>query len=127
VEQGLQNRFHLVGHMADPEQALAGADLCVLSSTSEGLGSSALAAMAHGVPVVATRVGGIPDLLGSGRGIMVEPRNPAAFADAVRRVLTESGLRQELTRAARQAVPGFSVGAMAERVLSVYRSCAPFS
>jgi glycosyltransferase involved in cell wall biosynthesis len=124
VEQGLQSRFHLVGHMADPEQALAGADLYVLSSTSEGLGSSALAAMAFGMPVVATRVGGIPDLLGSGRGIMVEPQNPAAFAEAVRRVLTDSELRREVTLAARQELGSYSVGAMAERVLSVYRSCA---
>jgi glycosyltransferase involved in cell wall biosynthesis len=124
AEQGLQNRFHLVRHMADPEQALAGADLYVLSSTSEGLGSSALAAMALGIPVVATRVGGIPDLLGSGRGIMVEPQNPAAFADAVRRVLTDSELRREVTRAARQELGRYSVGAMAEQVRSVYRSCA---
>lgn len=124
VDQGVQSRFHLVGHMADPEQALTGADLYVLSSTSEGLGSSALAAMALGVPVVATRVGGIPDLLDSGRGVMVEPRNPAALADAVHRVLTDSELRQELTRAARQELGRYSVDAMAERVLSVYRSCA---
>jgi glycosyltransferase involved in cell wall biosynthesis len=124
VDQGLQSRFHLVGAMADPDRALSGADLYVLSSTSEGLGSSALAAMALGVPVVATRVGGIPDLLESGRGIMVEPRNPAALADAVHRVLTDSALGQELTRAARQELGRYSVGAMAERVLSVYRSCA---
>jgi L-malate glycosyltransferase len=121
---GLQSRFHLVGHMPDPEQALAGADLYVLSSTSEGLGSSVLAAMALGVPVVATRVGGIPDLLESGRGIMVEPGNPAALADAVCRVLTDPALRQELTQAARQELGRYSLGTMAERVLSVYRSCA---
>jgi glycosyltransferase involved in cell wall biosynthesis len=123
-EQGLQSHFRLVSQMADPEQALAGADLYVLSSTSEGLGSSALAAMALGIPVVATRVGGIPDLLGSGRGIMVEPQNPAALADAVRRVLTDSELRREVIRRARQELPRYSMGAMAERVLSVYRSCA---
>jgi glycosyltransferase involved in cell wall biosynthesis len=123
-EHGIQHRFHLVGHMADPEQALRGADVYVLSSTSEGLGSSALAAMALGVPVVATRVGGIPDLLQSGRGIMVEPRNPAALAEAVHRVLTDSTLGQELSRAARRELGRYSVGAMAERVLSVYRSCA---
>jgi glycosyltransferase involved in cell wall biosynthesis len=124
MEHGLQSRFHLVGPMPDPEQALTGADLYVLSSTSEGLGSSALAAMALGVPVVATRVGGIPDLLESGRGILVEPRNPAALADAVHLVLTDADLGQELTRAARQDLGRYSVGAMAERVLSVYRSCA---
>ena len=101
LEHGLASRFHLVGNLPDPEQALRGADLYVLSSTSEGLGSSVLAAMALGVPVVATRVGGLPDLLGSGQGIMVEPRNPAALADAIRRVLTDATLRQELSGAGR--------------------------
>ena len=132
--------------MVDPEEALTGADLYVLSSTSEGLGSSALAAMALGVPIVATRVGGLSELVEdgvngavassaepaelaaaierAGRGIMVEPRNPVALADAVLRVLTDSELGQELTRAARQELGRYSVGAMAERVLSVYRSCA---
>lgn len=124
VEQGLQGRFHLVGHLDDPEEALAEADLYVLSSTSEGLGSSALAAMARGIPVVATRVGGIPDLLGRGGGIMVEPQNPAALADAVHRVLTDAELRRKVTQAARQELGRYSVDAMAERVLSVYRSCA---
>ena len=122
--RGLQGRFHLVSHLADPEQALAGANVYVLSSTSEGLGSSVLAAMALGIPVVATRVGGIPDLLGSGRGVMVEPRDPVALAGAVRRILTDSELRQEVIRAAREDLGRYSVGAMAERVLSVYRSCA---
>ena len=124
AEFGLEGRFHLVGNLPDPEEALRGADLYVLSSTSEGLGSSVLAAMALGVPVVATRVGGIPDLLGSGRGIMVEPGNPAALADAVKRVVTDSTLRQELTRTGREGLERYSVGAMAEQVLSVYRSCA---
>jgi glycosyltransferase involved in cell wall biosynthesis len=123
-EQGLKSRFHLVGHLDDPEQALGGADVYVLSSTSEGLGSSALAAMARGIPVVASRVGGIPDLLGSGGGVMVEPQNPAALADAVRRVLMDPELRREVTGVARQELGRYSVDAMAERVLSVYRSCA---
>jgi glycosyltransferase involved in cell wall biosynthesis len=124
LQLGLASRIRLVGDLADPEQALRVADLYVLSSTSEGLGSSALAAMALGVPVVATRVGGLPDLLGSGQGIMVEPGNPAALADAMRRVLTDAKLRQELIPAGREEAARHSVPAMAERVLSVYRSCA---
>jgi glycosyltransferase involved in cell wall biosynthesis len=55
---------------------------------------------------------------------MVEPQNPAALAGAVHRVLTDVVLRQELARAARQELGSYSVDAMADRVLSVYRSCA---
>jgi glycosyltransferase involved in cell wall biosynthesis len=123
---GLQERVHLLSGEADPHLLVGDADVFVLSSTSEGLGSSALAAMALGVPVVATRVGGIPDLLGTGGGLLVPPRNPPALAAAVRRVLTDAELRQDLTQKARQQAARFSVGAMAERVLSVYRSCAHF-
>ena len=119
---GLDQRFHLVGHLPDPHTALVDADVCVLSSTSEGLGSSILAAMALGVPVVATRVGGIPELLGTGAGLMVSPGNPSGFAAAVRRVLTEPGLRENLVRIGRRDAGGFSVPGMAERVLGVYRS-----
>jgi glycosyltransferase involved in cell wall biosynthesis len=123
AEAGLGDRFHLIGHRSDPHAFLAGADVCVLSSASEGLGSSILAAMALEVPVVATRVGGIPELLGSGAGLMVPRGDPAAFADAVRRALTEPDLRQNLTRNGRLEAQRFSVSGMAERVLGVYRSC----
>jgi glycosyltransferase involved in cell wall biosynthesis len=120
----LQDRFHLLGDLADPHVMLPEADVFVLSSTSEGLGSSALAAMAYGVPVVATRVGGVPELLGSGGGMLVQPGEPEEFAAAVHRVLTDTELRQRLVSVAGKEVQRFSVGAMAERVLSVYRSCA---
>jgi len=124
AQRGLQGRFHLLGHLADPHDALSGADVFVLSSTSEGLGTSILAAMARDVPVVATRVGGIPDVLGGGAGLMVSPGNPAELARAVRQILHEPDLRRELIIVARKELRRFSVSAVAERVLTVYRSCA---
>jgi glycosyltransferase involved in cell wall biosynthesis len=123
AQAGLSRLFHLVGQLPDPHSALTGADVCVLSSTSEGLGSSILAAMALGVPVVATRVGGIPELLGTGAGLMVSPGDPAGFAEAVRRVLTEPELAESLARIGRREAQRFSVHGMAEQVLGVYRSC----
>jgi glycosyltransferase involved in cell wall biosynthesis len=75
------------------------------------------------VPVVATRVGGIPELLGSGAGLMVPRGDAAAFADAVRRVLTEPDLRQNLIRKGLLEARQHSVSGMAERMLGVYRSC----
>ncbi len=119
----LNGRFHLVGELPDPHTALAGADVCVLSSTSEGLGSSILAAMAGGVPVVATGVGGIPELLGTGAGLMVPPGDASAFAAAVRQVLTEPDLREKMIKIGRAESVRFSVRGMAERVLGVYGSC----
>jgi glycosyltransferase involved in cell wall biosynthesis len=121
---GLEDRVHLVGQLADPHMALAGADVFVLSSLAEGLGSSVLAAMALDVPVVATRVGGVPEVLGSGAGVLVPAGRPADFAAAVHRVLVEPGYATDLKQAARQELRRFTVGAMAAQVVQVYRSCA---
>jgi glycosyltransferase involved in cell wall biosynthesis len=121
---GLEERVHLVGQLADPHMALAGANVFVLSSLAEGLGSSVLAAMALDVPVVATRVGGIPEVLGSGAGVLVPAGKPADFAAAVHRVLAEPAYAADLKRAARRELRRFTVGTMAEQVMQVYRSCA---
>jgi glycosyltransferase involved in cell wall biosynthesis len=123
----LRRQVHFVGDVVDPHLCLPEADVFVLSSTSEGFGSAALAAMAVGVPVVATQVGGLVDLLGSGAGTLVPPADPPALARAVRRVLTDQDHRQALTAQARREVGRFSVGTMAEQVLSVYRSLRSFS
>jgi glycosyltransferase involved in cell wall biosynthesis len=79
--------------------------------------------MAVVLPVVASRVGGVPDLLGSGAGILVSPGDPQQFAAAVHRVLTEPELRRDLIRVARKKLGDYSVKTVAARVLGVYRSC----
>jgi L-malate glycosyltransferase len=121
---GLHDRVHLLGALDDPHRALAQADVFVLSSVAEGLGSSVLAAMARSVPVVATRVGGVPDLLESGSGLLVQPEDAQEFARVVHQVLTDRSVRSKLVNAAGREIEKYSVGAMADQVLSVYRSCA---
>jgi glycosyltransferase involved in cell wall biosynthesis len=124
ARSGLAKRVHLLGPLEDAHRALEEADLFVLTSRSEGLGSSVLAAMAQGVPVVATRTGGVPEILGTGGGVLVEPNDPQGLASAIRRVVGDAELRQQLTGKARKELVRFSVGAVADQVLSVYRSCA---
>jgi glycosyltransferase involved in cell wall biosynthesis len=124
AEHGLHDRVHLVGKLDDPHLALAGADVFVLSSVAEGLGSSVLAAMAMGVPVVATRVGGVPEVLGSDAGLLVPAENPTSLAAAVRRVLTGPGQAAELVHSARRRLQRFTPDAMATQVAEVYRSFA---
>jgi len=120
----LEHRVHLVAGLEDPHQVLGQADVFVLSSRSEGLGSSILAAMAQGVPVVATRVGGVSDLLESGAGLMVEPADPDRLSEAVKRLLADSSLQRSLVTKAKEEIGKYRPSAMAEQVLSVYRSCA---
>lgn len=81
-------RFH--GEIEDAARILPAFDAVVLSSRSEGTPIAVLEAMQAGVPVVATRVGGVPDLLGAaGAGWLVAPESPGALAEALRTVLRD--------------------------------------
>ena len=75
---------------------------------------------------MATRVGGVPDVLGSDAGLLVDPGKPAELAAMVKRLLEDAALRRKLTEKARLELGRFSAAGMAEQVLSVYRSCAHF-
>lgn len=84
------------GHEELPE-ILQSAEIFIRASLSEGLGNSFLEAMASGLPIIGTPVGGIPDFLKDGEtGVFCEPRNPRSIADAVHRILNDSALRERL-------------------------------
>ena len=125
AELGLTERVHFLGHVSQPLGVIADADVYVMSSREEGLGTSVLDAMARGIPVASTSAGGLPEMLHQGGGILVPPRKPDALAGAVRRILCDGELRQRLVDNASRTVESFSAGRMAAEVLTVYRSCAP--
>jgi glycosyltransferase involved in cell wall biosynthesis len=84
-----------------------------------------LEAMANAVPVVATRVGGIPELVDDESGILVPPDDPAALARAFERVLASEDLRTSLARGGvRRVEQHFEVHAIARRVVAVYDQLA---
>jgi glycosyltransferase involved in cell wall biosynthesis len=120
-ERGLSDRVRLLGTV--PHAALLGmyrdgrVDCVVLSSLYEGLGVALAEAMAHGVPVIATGVGGVPELLGDGAGVMVPPGDADALAEALERVLGSSTLRAELAHAGRRRVEAeFEIHAIAREL-----------
>lgn len=83
-ELNIRNAVHFLGFRPDPLLLLAGFDVFCLSSREEGLGTSLLDAMALGIPIVATRVGGIPEIIEHGvTGILCEARNPTALSEAL--------------------------------------------
>lgn len=89
--RGLTARAHLLGWSKQLERIYADLDVLALSSVNEGTPVALIEAMASGVPVVATSVGGVPDVLADGaRGELVPPRAPAALADAIERALAPS-------------------------------------
>jgi glycosyltransferase involved in cell wall biosynthesis len=108
VATGIADRVVFAGARGrdDVRAAYAGADALVLASRAETYGMVVTEALAHGLPVVATAVGGVPEALGrvdgdDGPGLLVRPDDPGALADALRRWLTDSLLRERLRRSAR--------------------------
>jgi glycosyltransferase involved in cell wall biosynthesis len=78
---------------------LQASDVFVRASLSEGLGNSFLEAMASGIPIIGTPVGGIPDFLKDGEtGVFCSPRDPVSIAVAVRRIVDDGGLRAQLVQ-----------------------------
>jgi glycosyltransferase involved in cell wall biosynthesis len=77
-------------------------DVFVLPSLAEGTPNSIIEAMAHGLPIIATEIGGIPDLLSADSGILVPPGDTAALAQAMRRLASDPRLRAAMGRAARE-------------------------
>ena len=104
---GLADRWRLVGPRAgaDLDAAYSGADVVVLASRAETYGMVVTEALARGLPVIATTVGGVPEALGlapdgSRPGLLVPPGDPGALAAAIRDWLTDAGLRDRLRAAA---------------------------
>jgi glycosyltransferase involved in cell wall biosynthesis len=97
---GLDRAVELAGAREDVPEILAAADLFVLSSASEGLPMTILEAMAAGLPVVASRVGGVPEAVLDGEtGLLVPPGRPASLAAAIERLLEDTSLRRSMGRA----------------------------
>jgi len=118
--------LRLLGYRPDVERLYSAADAFVLSSHSEGLPMVMLEAMMAGVPILGTRVGGIPDAVPTQAGILVDPGQPDQLADQMLRMI-HSGRQacQAMGRAARTwAVREFGVDRMVQRYLDVFRTVA---
>lgn len=99
----LQATVQLLGFRTDIAAVLATLDVAVFSSDREGMPLAVIEAMAAGKAIVATRIEGIPELVRDGEeGLLVPPRNPAAIAEAVGRLLDDGELRERLGSRARE-------------------------
>jgi glycosyltransferase involved in cell wall biosynthesis len=122
---GLDGRFHLPGAVADVPAFVAGLDICVLCSRSEGLSNALLEYMACGRPVVATAVGATPELIEPGvHGLLVPPGDVDALTGALRRLLDDPVLAARLGAAARRRVEdSYGRAAMVRRFEAFYADC----
>jgi L-malate glycosyltransferase len=125
-EHRLEKHVLLAGFRPDVLSLHKAFDIFVMSSITEGLGTSLLDAMAARKPIVATNAGGIPEVVVDGAtGFLVQPRDHQAMATAIVRLLKDAGLRQRIGNAgAARARDKFSAERMVEQTLDVYRLVA---
>ena len=123
---GLEHHVQLAGFRPDILSLLKGLDVFVMSSLTEGLGTSILDAMAASKPLVGTTAGGIPEAVEDGvTGILVPPHNAAALADAILRLLQDGALRRRMGEAGLERVRAlFNVDRMIDQTLAVYEHVA---
>jgi glycosyltransferase involved in cell wall biosynthesis len=120
---GVGHAFQLVGETDGPMPLLAGADIFVSASWAESFPYNVLEAMAAGLPVVATDVGGTGEAVEDGvTGLLVPPHDPAALAEAISKLLADPELGRRYGRSGRERVAErFTVAGMVKGTLDVYR------
>ncbi len=125
VTLGIADDVTWLGHRDDARDWLPGCDVFVNCSTSEGVSLTILEAMAAALPVIATRVGGTPEVVTEGCGLLVPARNPGAIADALLLLASDVNLREAIGAAARQrVVDHFSLDRMVEDYRRIYMRSA---
>ncbi len=118
---GIAGQVLFLGDRHDIRSILASIDISVLPSGSESLSNAILESMAAGVPVIATDVGGNPELLGDGRGMLIPLDDPKALADAIAQLLRNASMRLELSRKAKTfAESNFTIAQMRKRHEELY-------
>ena len=121
---GLEASFKLWGHLDDMSDFYQGLDLFLNTSVHEGIPMSVLEAMAHGLPVVAPRVGGFSEIINDGiEGFLIEGRDPSLFAEKCSSLWENRELWERMSSAAREKVRHcFSVETMAQKYHDLYLS-----
>jgi len=119
---GVEN-LSFTGFVDNVGDYLSAFDIFILPSNKEGVGSILLDAMAQSLPIIASRVGGVPEIVQDGsNGILIDPARPAQLKTALLRLHDDPALRRELGENGERVSRNFTAGAMAERYLDLYRS-----
>jgi glycosyltransferase involved in cell wall biosynthesis len=120
---GIGDAVHFLGARSDVDSVLRASDVGALSSDREGSPLLVFECMANDTPIVATTVGGVPDVIEDGRtGLLVPRRDPAALADGLIRLLIEPERRVAMAAAARDALRRYTIDVIAGRFASLYDS-----
>lgn len=120
-ELGVADRVFLPGWRRDIATALKAVDVFALPSHNEGMGKALVEAMYAGLPCVATRVGGVPELISHGEnGLLVRPGQPQELAAALVELVADPERRRRLGAAARERARAYSARAMVDKIEDLY-------
>lgn len=121
---GAADWVRFAGHQGDVTPFYSLADLMILPSCTEGSPNALLEAMAAGLPIVATAVGGVPEIVSARQAaLLVPPQNPAALAHAIGEILDTEALRLRVSAAARETASTYSPEAYCRSMLDLYGTC----
>jgi glycosyltransferase involved in cell wall biosynthesis len=119
---GLANKVLFLGWRPDVDEIMGCFDIFVLPSLNEGMGRVLVEAMAAGLPIVASRVGGIPDLVKDGEnGLLVPPADATALAKAISALLEDKEKRKRMGEVGTKICLQYSTEAMVEQIDDLYR------
>ena len=120
-EEQLDTHVHLLGFRKDVPQVMKALDVFLITSATEGLGTIILEAFAAGVPVVATRAGGIPELVEDEQtGLSADVGDAAKLAKDILRIFADAALRQRLSERAAMKVQEFTFSGTAAKTKAIY-------
>jgi len=124
TKYNLEENIILAGQIPDAAKYLKAFDIFILPSVKEGLPYALLEAMAAGLPIVATSVGGIPEMIENGRdGLLVASKNPEELATAIEKLIDNPTLRETLGQNAKEKIEKeFSLSRMLKETEDIYRS-----
>lgn len=118
----LGDRVLLLGQRNDAVAVLGACDAFVMASKNEGLPVAIMEALALGLPICATSVGGIPEAVTDGvEGLLVSPSDPESLASALTRLATEPALREQLAAGARESGERYDIRTAVTRIEEIYR------
>ena len=127
VALGIEHSVHFAGFIKTPGDYVIDADIIVVPSRSEGIPNAVLEAMALGKPVVATAVGGIPEIIEDGvSGCLVPPEQPQLLAEAITAVMNDASLYNRFVVNGKQRMQeSFSISKRVHTLLAIYRELMP--
>ena len=120
----LENNVILAGRIYNAAELLSAFDAYVCSSVKEGLSYTIIETMLNGLPIIATQVGGNPELIEDGEtGFLIKPQDSSALADKIKEIMNNPDLQQELSTKARiKAQEEFNLEKMVKETKEVYNS-----